>query len=452
MEAIAIEFENRDLWNRLAAMTGLYASKRLDGAVEVDIAGWKWYAHPGQLRLIDAFFEGNRMVQAVCGARWGKTRLAAQLAAWGFLQNHKNMWIVAPTYSLGKKTFQYVLEILDKIPWIAGEYEVNRSTMSIRSKDRKWGSMIMLKSAKHEYSLDAEELDMVIPDEFAKCTDRIWNRLRPRLMDRQGQAFAISTPIGHNHFFDMYESDRWYSTQSTSYENPFLPAGEIDELKKDMDALAFKQEIEASFVVFTGLVYFMFSPETHIVDPKDVDLTGWSTTVVVDPGLNDPCAITWFKHNKVTGNDIIIRSIRQSNMLFPEVLQIIRRYEPPEGYDGYVYDPWGGDARSQETNHSFRSWMRDNGGIVFRARRIGKRERILAARGRFMNVDGEIKLKLLNVPENKSIIRAVENYHYPENEHRQTDPVHDVSSHECDNIANYVAWRHMSVKTRSRSA
>lgn len=453
-----IDFSRRDSFDRLAALTGLYSPDvslfdRGAAPVSVKKIGSDerklFAAHPGQLQIIDAFFNGQRMVQAVCGARWGKTRLAGQLGAYGFIQKQKQIWIVAPTYELGKKTFSYILQILDQIPWIRGHYKVNRSDWKIYAKSRNWGSFIQLKSAAHEYSLDAEELDLVIPDEFAKCTDRVWNRLRPRLMDREGQAFAISTPVGHNHFYDMYESGRWWSLQSSSYENPFLPEGEIDELKQDMDSQAFQQEIMAKFVVFAGQVYFMFDPQKHLVDPGDIDLSGWPITVVVDPGLKDPCAITWVAHNPMTRHDVIVRSMRKSNMLFPEVAKVIRKHEPKEGYDGMVYDPYGGDARSQETNHSFRSWMRDNAGMEFQGKRMGKQERILLARGRFENMDGDVKLQILNAPETRTITRAVENYHYPDSQTRQAEPVHDINSHECDNIANYVAWRYRRVQSRS---
>lgn len=454
-----IDFTRRDTFDRLAVLTGLYSPDasliESRGAAPVSVRGSKenriFAAHPGQLKIIDAFFNGERMVQAVCGARWGKTRLAAQFAVYGFMQAHKNIWIVAPTFMLGRKTFGYILEILEKIPWLNGQYKVNRTDWKIMSKQKAWGSFIQLKSASHEYSLDAEELDLVIPDEFAKCKEKTWNRIRPRLMDREGQTFAISTPIGHNFFYNFYESDRWWSVQSSSYENPFLPDGEIDELKKDMDAQAFKQEIMALFVVFAGQVYFMFDPAKHLIKPEDIDLTGWTITCVVDPGLNDPCAVTWFAHNPMTKRDVIIRSMRKSNMLFPEVAKIVKIHEPKHGYDGLVYDPWGGDARSQETSHSFKSWMRDNAGLRFEAKRMGKRERILLARARFENIDGEVNMQILDVPETRSITRAVENYHYPEDSDKQADPVHDINSHECDNIANYVAWRYRRVKTRSQA-
>jgi len=455
---MALNFAFRPYWDRLAVLTGLYTpdlSYLKRGAALVEMAGkdgriHKFAAHPGQLQLLDALCGGERFVQAVWGARGGKSQWGGFLLGGGLMQSNKNMWAVAPSYEQGRKILGYTIDTLEK----AGmkhdvHYKFKESRLIITTK---WGSFMQLKSAEREYSLDSEELDFVVEEEGAKFKPRVRNRIRPRLIDRLGQDYSQSTPVGHNYFYDMFEGDEFYSLQFPTTINPFLPEGEIELMKEHYDPLSYKQEIEAQFVAFAGMVFFMFERATHTVKPGAVKISDWPVSVVVDPGLRDPCAITWIANSggRDSGSeDYIIRSIRKKDMLFPEVATLIDKYEPERGYEDHIYDPYGGDARSQETNYNFRTWMEDHQTdkfgepVVFKGYRSGKQERIIAARSRMLNMKNEIKLKIVDCPETKTIIRSVENWHYPESEtNTQDKPVHDINSHECDNICNYCGYNY----------
>lgn len=455
---MALDFSVREYWDRLAVVTGLYnpdLSYLKRGATLVrlkDEGGGvhKFAAHPGQIELLDALCGGERFVQAVCGARWGKSKWGGFLAGGGLMQANKNIWAVAPSYEQGRKILGYTLDTLEKAGMVHDvHYKFKESRLIITTR---WGSFFQLKSAEREYSLDSEELDFVVEEEGAKYKPRVRNRIRPRLIDRQGQDYSQSTPVGHNYFYNMFEGEEFYSLQSPTAINPFLPPGELELMKEHYDPLSYKQEIEAQFVAFAGMVFFMFERGTHCVQPGEVDISDWPVSVVVDPGLRDPCAITWFANSGGSGSgsdDYIIRSIRKKDMLFPEVAQIINKYEPERGYEKYIYDPYGGDKRSQETNHNFRTWMEDNqtdkfgNSIYFKGYRSGKQERIISARSRMLNMKNQIKLKIVNCPETQTIIRSVENWHYPESEtNTQDKPVHDINSHECDNICNYCGYNY----------
>jgi hypothetical protein len=77
--------------------------------------------------------------------------------------------------------------------------------------------------------------------------------LRPALADQKGRAFFIGTPMGRNHFFDLYNyaltsDDPTYSAYHfTSFDNPLLDPEEINIARKSMSSYAFRQEFEASF-------------------------------------------------------------------------------------------------------------------------------------------------------------------------------------------------------------
>ena len=463
-----IDFTRREYWDRLAVVTGLYTPdlSYLDrGACVVNVPGnggkaHSFAAHPGQVQLLDAMCRGERFLQAVCGARFGKSKFGGFIAGGGVMQAEKHIWIVAPTYDMGRKALGYTMDTLEAAGMRPGrDFKFRESRLRLETR---WGSFVELKSAEREYSLDSEELDLVLEEEGAKYKPRIRRRLRPRLIDRQGQDLAISTPIGHNFFYDMFEGDEFYSIQMPTTDNPFLPEGELDAMREYYDPLAWKQEIEAKFTSFAGMVFFMFSRDTHSMSMEQAKRQGvdkWPVRVVIDPGLNDPCAITWIANNGGAGSgaeDVIIRSMRRSNMLFPDVARVLNLHEPECGYDQYIYDPFGGDKRSQETNHNFNTWMRGYATtkagqpVKFTARRDSKQARINAARGRFLNMKNEVKMRVLDCPDTQTIMRSLENWHYPEGEIVRDEPIHDVNSHECDNICNYCGY-YYSPRTKARS-
>ena len=44
-------------------------------------------------------------------------------------------------------------------------------------------------------------------DEYAQMRPRIWSEVvRPALADREGWATFIGTPMGKNHFYDLYHA------------------------------------------------------------------------------------------------------------------------------------------------------------------------------------------------------------------------------------------------------
>jgi hypothetical protein len=97
--------------------------------------------------------------------------------------------------------------------------------------------------------------------------------IRPSLSDRQGGAMFIGTPKGRNHFYDLwaqgYNSDDWESFQYTTLEGGNVPQAEIEAARQDLDERTFKQEYEAAFVTYAGLIYYGFSREESVLAIDD---------------------------------------------------------------------------------------------------------------------------------------------------------------------------------------
>lgn len=92
-----------------------------------------------------------------------------------------------------------------------------------------------------------------IPDLMAD-----WNMvIRPTLIDLKGDAYFSGTPKGLNGFWQLFNQtgDDWKHWQMSSYENPHIPASELDALKQTMTERAFQQEIMAQFLEDGGGVF-----------------------------------------------------------------------------------------------------------------------------------------------------------------------------------------------------
>jgi phage terminase large subunit-like protein len=97
-------------------------------------------------------------------------------------------------------------------------------------------------------------LKFLVMDEYADMKPDVWEQiLRPALADQKGSAMFIGTPMGRNHFYELYkyaelgDDETYRGWHFTSYDNPILDPSEIDMAKKSMSSYAFRQEFMASF-------------------------------------------------------------------------------------------------------------------------------------------------------------------------------------------------------------
>jgi predicted phage terminase large subunit-like protein len=116
------------------------------------------------------------------------------------------------------------------------------------------GATISLKGADRPETMRGVSLKFLVMDEYADMKPEVFEQiLRPALADQKGAALFIGTPMGRNHFYDLYkyaelEDDESYAAwHFTSYDNELLDPDEIDLAKKSMSSYAFRQEFMASF-------------------------------------------------------------------------------------------------------------------------------------------------------------------------------------------------------------
>jgi len=116
------------------------------------------------------------------------------------------------------------------------------------------GCTISLKGAARPETMRGVSLKFLVMDEYADMKPSVSEQiLRPALADQKGDAMFIGTPMGRNHFYELYtyaemgDDESYKSWHFTSYDNPLLDPEEINTAKKSMSSYAFRQEFLASF-------------------------------------------------------------------------------------------------------------------------------------------------------------------------------------------------------------
>ena len=189
-----------------------------------------------------------RFKVVAAGRRTGKSRLAAYLLIVAALQRDKGqVFYVAPTQGQARDIlWQMLLEVGHTV--IASSHVNNLQLKLIN------GSIITLKGADRPETMRGVSLAFLVMDEYADMRPEVWEQiLRPALADLKGKALFIGTPMGRNHFYELYKyaslgKDKDYKAwHFTSYDNPILDPSEIDAAKKSMSSYAFRQEFMASF-------------------------------------------------------------------------------------------------------------------------------------------------------------------------------------------------------------
>lgn len=139
-----------------------------------------------------------------------------------------------------------------------------RSVTAYKNETRHYirmvnGAEISVKSAQEPDSLRGVGLDGVVMDEVAFFDQEAWtDSLRPTLADKQGWAIFITTPQGHNWFYDLFEfagnEDGWERWHRPTSDNPLIPASELASARRE-NAIKFRQEYEADFEAIQGSLF-----------------------------------------------------------------------------------------------------------------------------------------------------------------------------------------------------
>ena len=151
--------------------------------------------------------------------------------------------------------------------------------------------------------------------------------MRPTLADKKGWCLFIGTPKGKDSLYELYlkgqRGDKdWASWQFRTIDNLAVDlAEEVEEARKTTPERYFKQEYEASFEDYIGLIWPEFNEKEHIIMPFKIP-AHWKIDAVIDPALSGITGVLWGTVDE-NGDYIIIDEYRQLDKRVSEVASFI---------------------------------------------------------------------------------------------------------------------------------
>lgn len=199
----------------------------------------------------------TRFRVVVAGRRGGKTFLAMrELARFARVPNSVVWYLTGSRQQAKSLVWSKLKKKLKALNWIAN---TNESELKLELVN---GSQICLKSAEQGDNLRGESLNFICLDEFCDLDlDEIWSQIiRPSLADKRGHALFIGTPKAANQAAkDLFDNGltraNWASFTYTTAEGGFVDAEEIEQAREDLSPKVFKQEYEASWENFAGVIF-----------------------------------------------------------------------------------------------------------------------------------------------------------------------------------------------------
>jgi len=273
------------------------------------------------------------------GRRTGKSRLAAWMLIVEALQADRgNVWYVAPTQGQARDIMWLTLLELGN-PVIESSHVNNMQIKLVN------GAVISLKGADRPETMRGVSLKFVVLDEYADMKPSVFEQiLRPALADLKGKSLFIGTPMGRNHFYELYNygeknDDKEYkSWHFTSFDNPLLDPKEIEAAKKSMSSFAFRTEFMASFEAASGGIFKEEWIKIDEEEPKDgryfvaVDLAGFENVAAATTAKKKRLDQSAIAIVKVTSEGWWVADIEYGRWDIKQTAQkifdVVRDYEP----------------------------------------------------------------------------------------------------------------------------
>ena len=206
--------------------------------------------HPGQHAVV---FSPARFRVVAAGRRWGKTVAALE---WLFVKDG-GMLDGAPVAYFAP-TYKLLLEVFDQaartVSQLGGRVNATEKRIGLPN-----GGVAEFWTLEDRDAGRGRRYARVVIDEaaHARYLKDAWEQaIRPTLTDLRGEAMFISTPKGHNYFYELFKfaqtTEDWQAFHFPTWTNPFVPADDIEAARRALPELVFRQEYGAEFVQLTG--------------------------------------------------------------------------------------------------------------------------------------------------------------------------------------------------------
>ena len=383
----------------------------------------------------------SRFKVLIAGRRFGKTHLCVRELARNARHPNKKILYLAPTYGMARSIVWDDLKArLLQLNWLKKK---NENDLSIELKN---GSKIFLKGTENFDSLRGGGYDFVVFDEFADINKKVWSHIiRPALADREGSALFCGTPKGTGNWsYDLYTNAKfekdWNSWQYTTIQGGQVSKEELESAKQELDLKIYKQEFEASFESYDGVIYHNWDRVKHVREYKfpipsiihvgiDFNTSPMSAIAFAGHGANSLWAIEEF----VLYNSNTHQMAQQIKNKYPTQRIII------------YPDPSGRQRKTSAMGLTDISILHNEGFIV-KARKasIPVRDRINAVNSLLLNADKQVRL--LVDPKCKMTVKAMEKMAYKEG--TNVPDLNNDYNHISDALGYAIEYQYPVAKNR----
>lgn len=257
----------------------------------------------------------HRFKVLVCGRRTGKSFLCVNLLVYYALRYPGKYWYCAPTYKQAKEVAWDMLKAAMPKELIVSTHE-SELVMKLVT-----GGVIALKGVDNRETLRGSGLSGVVLDEFQDYDSDLFPLvIRPMLSDFKGFTLFAGTPKGKgNVLYQEYIKDKEYNDKEYKTEdnkgvawnpeyksfhfhtkdNPFISEQEIEAAKEQMTEDHFKQEYEAEFVNYTGLIFKEFKENEHCEAVTKESIVKHNIYIGIDTGEYTAAEFLAYSHDGV---------------------------------------------------------------------------------------------------------------------------------------------------------
>mgnify|MGYP003143868977 FL=1 len=355
--------------------------------------------------------EKSRFRVLITGRRFGKTYLAINELAKFASKSNQKVWYVAPTYRQAKQiVWTELKQKLIEHKWVKN---INHSDLTFLLKNN---STITLRGSDNENALRGVGINFLVIDEFADVSKEAWYEvLRPTLSDTGGHALFCGSPRGFGNWsyelFKQGETNKdWSSFKFTTLEGGQVSKKEIEQAKQDLDIRTFQQEYEATFVNYSGMIYYNFNRQKNIIEKYDRNHA--FLHIGLDFNVDPMTAVVCYIERDII---IVVDEIQIYSSNTQEMCEEIKiRYK---NKNIVVYpDPSARQRKTSAGGFTDISILK-NAGFDVRCRNTAPlvRDRINSVNSKLKNVNGKNNLFILK--SCKNVIKSIERQIYKEGTH-----------------------------------
>lgn len=331
---------------------------------------YKFNPRAHQAALIDAVFNKNiKHIYSIVHRRAGKTKGAINLQVCFALKNVGLHFYLMPQSNQVRKVIwrgrgSDGIRFIDHIPPQFIKGKPNNVEMSIELLN---GSIIQFVGSNNYDALVGTNPLSITYDEYALQNPMARELMAPILLENGGAEFVYTTPRGHNHGYDLYQTslnnDNWFlqklTIDDTAREDgtPIITLDQIEQERKDgKSEEIIQQEYWCSFDIGNMGAYYTKEMAAVELDGRITNFeinrnapvhTSW------DIGIRDSTAICLFQEN--CGMKDYIGYIEGNNKGLQQYYEELMQLQSILGFKKFGYHFAPHDIRNREWANSARS-------------------------------------------------------------------------------------------------